>query len=462
MIKRIKIDDFKLFSDFDIHFKNNDKFTLNLLIGRNGSGKSSFLDALAEIGCNNTPNKVSDKTDNTRFDYVITKDDKTEISKLKRPEKPIWDKVIRLFTGYTERAFNSQSYDLVSVNAVACRLALFVYLASGEYAKDDNWKRLINLITNNDYSAKENVINIKGLWLDTSPVMSSLEELKTMDILSGTLVDNENSASIFFNRNFKVFPDIKMQKDGCSRFFWKINDNKTILDAGIISKPFVLFDELYRKLYDSPYLEIKDLGFFYTVNDDKETLEEQFMSDGENAFLCRYAILYLLSKYDEKALILLDEPETHFNEHWKKYFLDIVCETLKATKHDVFIATHSAMLVTDAKPNELHRFENDDGEFRCTSSTINMYGANIIDIGQILFKMEGSVGERVKKELDTVLKNGTIDDIKNKINEVGPGEYRWKLRSKLKQLEEFEKCSKNGTCPVSGKRINNGKKKTNN
>uniref|UniRef100_UPI004027D001 AAA family ATPase n=1 Tax=Candidatus Scatocola faecigallinarum TaxID=2840916 RepID=UPI004027D001 len=70
--------------------------------------------------------------------------------------------------------------------------------------------------------------------------------------------------------------------------------------------------------------------------------------------MSRYALLYLISKTtNEKFLILLDEPETHFNEHWKRYFLKLLCDVLAQKDTDVFVATHSAMLVSDVKKHEL-------------------------------------------------------------------------------------------------------------
>lgn len=71
------------------------------------------------------------------------------------------------------------------------------------------------------------------------------------------------------------------------------------------------------------------MWFLYELNGKDETFEEQFLSDGENGFMSRYALLYLISKTtNEKFLILLDEPETHFNEHWKRYFLKLLCDVL--------------------------------------------------------------------------------------------------------------------------------------
>lgn len=97
---------------------------------------------------------------------------------------------------------------------------------------------------------------------------------------------------------------------------------------------------------DPRTVEQRKCGFLYELNGKDETFEEQFLSDGENGFMSRYALLFLISKTtNEKFLILLDEPETHFNEHWKRYFLKLLCDVLAKKNADVFVATHSAMLV---------------------------------------------------------------------------------------------------------------------
>lgn len=56
-------------------------------------------------------------------------------------------------------------------------------------------------------------------------------------------------------------------------------------------------------------------------------------------------------------------------------------EALKNTHHDVFIATHSAMLVTDIKRDELYRFELVNDKIETYPICLNTYAANVIDIG---------------------------------------------------------------------------------
>lgn len=216
--------------------------------------------------------------------------------------------------------------------------------------------------------------------------------------------------------------------------------------------PYVFFEQFCNAFKQN---KIDRCGFLYELNGKDETFEEQFLSDGENGFMSRYALLYLISKTtNEKFLILLDEPETHFNEHWKRYFLKLLCDVLAQKDTDVFVATHSAMLVSDVKKHELHRFELNDNEIISNDCLLNSYGANIIDIGQILFKMEGNIGERAKDEIEKLLNSNSkkdIEKIERLLSEVGPGEYRWRLRAKLQELMSQKKVTV-PVCPLVRKR----------
>lgn len=85
-----------------------------------------------------------------------------------------------------------------------------------------------------------------------------------------------------------------------------------------------------------------------TVPDDENevVLTYDSLSDGERMLLGRMALLFLL-KHQEGSLLLLDEPETHFNDVWKREIIDIVDESiLKNTSVQVFVATHSSIALT--------------------------------------------------------------------------------------------------------------------
>ncbi len=76
------------------------------------------------------------------------------------------------------------------------------------------------------------------------------------------------------------------------------------------------------------------------------------LSDGEQMYLGRMALMHLL-RGKQDALLLLDEPETHFNDVWKRELVSIIDDALAETSAEVLIATHSALMLTDALRDEL-------------------------------------------------------------------------------------------------------------
>ena len=77
-----------------------------------------------------------------------------------------------------------------------------------------------------------------------------------------------------------------------------------------------------------------------------------WLSDGERMFLGRIALFYLL-KGQDNALLILDEPETHFNDIWKRRLVDILDGALGDLASDVIISTHSSIALTDVFAEEI-------------------------------------------------------------------------------------------------------------
>jgi len=76
-------------------------------------------------------------------------------------------------------------------------------------------------------------------------------------------------------------------------------------------------------------------------------------SGGEQMLLGRMALLFLLRGMDG-GLLLLDEPETHFNDVWKREIVDLVDDNvLKETRAQVVVATHTSIALTDVFNEEV-------------------------------------------------------------------------------------------------------------
>lgn len=109
-----------------------------------------------------------------------------------------------------------------------------------------------------------------------------------------------------------------------------------------------LFDDVLLRLRRHPTPAViannakRDIG----------VLRYEELSDGEQMFMGRMALFHLLSGRQD-SLLLLDEPETHFNDLWKRDVVSVVDDALAHTSADVLIATHAALMLTDALKDEL-------------------------------------------------------------------------------------------------------------
>jgi ABC-type transport system involved in cytochrome c biogenesis ATPase subunit len=68
---------------------------------------------------------------------------------------------------------------------------------------------------------------------------------------------------------------------------------------------------------------INDLNIMLRKIDHDDLLNFDDLSDGEQMVLCRMALFHLLEGQKD-VLLLLDEPETHFNDKWKRDVVDII------------------------------------------------------------------------------------------------------------------------------------------
>lgn len=129
------------------------------------------------------------------------------------------------------------------------------------------------------------------------------------------------------------------------------------------------------------------------------------LSDGEQMILGRMALFHLLKERSD-ALLLMDEPETHFNDVWKREIVDIVDDALGETASEVMIATHSAIVLTDAMSRDivlLERNAQGHAEVRQIRSDLQTFGATSDHPLRDVFGSPDTVGKRATIILETLL-----------------------------------------------------------
>jgi energy-coupling factor transporter ATP-binding protein EcfA2 len=171
------------------------------------------------------------------------------------------------------------------------------------------------------------------------------------------------------------------------------------------------------------------------------------MSDGEQMVLRRWALFYLLAG-EPDALLLLDEPETHFNDSWKREIVSIIEEAMGADNSTVLVASHSSIVLSDVFDEEvIHITKDVDGQSSAKPLVTRTFGTDPGALVMKVFGADDSIGMRAKRRIEAFLqrvsenKEPTLDDISNLeavIDRLGTGFYRSELRTVLNRWKETD------------------------
>jgi len=247
----------------------------------------------------------------------------------------------------------------------------------------------------------------------------------------------------------KEVNDTAARVDGCKtgaeailRLFCK--------DQGLDSTPLDFFARLRdwerTGLLEEITLTVKRLRRTGTQDDGEETEESDDvivtfdqLSDGEQMLLGRIGLLFLLRGQDG-ALLLLDEPETHFNDVWKRDIVDMVDSgLLNSTEANVIIATHTTIALTDAFGAEVTVLDRSSttGETVARGVTGGLFGTDPGEVNMTLFRAESSIGRRSLKILNRLLEEdwkGKESELEEVLEVLGSSFHRAELRAILKQM----------------------------
>ena len=174
-----------------------------------------------------------------------------------------------------------------------------------------------------------------------------------------------------------------------------------------------------------------------------------WLSDGERMFLGRVALFYLL--HDEmganEALLLLDEPETHFNDIWKRRIVDMIDDSLRDDPMTVLVSTHSSIELSDVFADEINLVRKNEvtGGAESVPILTPTFGADPSEIMVFVFQATESIGKRAQEYLEEqVNRNWSISerqDLEAIIRNTGGGYYRSELRAKWRQLTGGQEAS---------------------
>lgn len=218
----------------------------------------------------------------------------------------------------------------------------------------------------------------------------------------------------------------------------------------LVPTPLLFFEELLAWKRQGALQEIR---LVVKKKDLDDLLLVSSLSDGEFLYLGRYALLLMLRDIPD-CLVLLDEPETHFNDQWKVELVKDITHLLNIKSEDatvganneVIIATHSDLTLSDADPQQVYIFAETEVHLKdggttekrvsVSTPTVSPFAASRGDISKGLFQTSNAIGTYAKDKIDDALTKGDKAEIEKLLEIVGTGFYRFRLRERLAQLEE--------------------------
>lgn len=170
-----------------------------------------------------------------------------------------------------------------------------------------------------------------------------------------------------------------------------------------------------------------------------------WLSDGEQSFLSRLCLLALLG--DVEALVLLDEPEVHFNDYWKRQLVRMIVRALKQQERHchVFMTTHSSITLTDVKNTDIWVLQREkDHTSYALPPALRTFGADPSDIMITVFGAENATGaqsvDAIEREINLITTSSQErankkESLNQLLEQVGPSYWRFLIRREILALE---------------------------
>ncbi len=158
-----------------------------------------------------------------------------------------------------------------------------------------------------------------------------------------------------------------------------------------------------------------------------------WLSDGERAFLGRMALLAMLDMQD--SLIILDEPEAHFNDYWKREIINIADKMLSGNYNHVIVTTHSSIMLSDVTESQVTLLsKNSQGWSEEVVIRTPILAVDPSDIMVDWFETKKSVGAFATRYLSEALERGNQEELRKLLDQVGPGYWRYRIQDRLEEL----------------------------
>ncbi|MDH6372513.1 putative ATP-dependent endonuclease of OLD family [Paenibacillus sp. PastF-3] len=402
-IKELSINSYKNINNLKLNFNKPvinyfDEMNLSVLVGENGTGKSSILQFMTQVFCPRARYQYRQTVENSKFSIeyelmgeLIEFNSNTDYP-LEHPEKLIVSSYAvfdQFASRYPSASPGNIYFDappettyIYSGPAIARTSTLepliyailqAIYLPEAMVKNKGSYRRLLDRIGFKKVAfieiAQENKVvrseynRMHGLAKEDSvPELDLLiDSLKTMKIDARTLNKDMKLDSLKASLNYIVTPEMLK---------------------------FHLEDILRKIIYQVMHIGIKNI---WLESNDGKYVRLTDLSSGELTMLYRF--LPLITNIDDNSVVFIDEPETHLHPVWIQKFVEYLAELFSEYKTHFILATHSPLIVSDV-PMEcivgLQKNKNHIFQYEPKDRTL---GGSSNDILRDVFGLEKNSGE---------------------------------------------------------------------
>lgn len=302
----------------------------------------------------------------------------------------------------------------------------------------NHWQKLIGDYREDELIEIETVINL-----------SRSEKEKNSKLYIGRIVDNLQSSI----NSLKECATSSYEKEDYFSLDFLVDKNTTsLIRKKFDNDPYKFFsvfqilhalnerveeNEYKEEVYNSKgfytdYKRPEYSQFFYFTNykikkKDKEKIESLLLrelSDGEQQFLHTLGICLMLQK--KRTLLLLDEPETHFNPEWRSRFIDTLRKTLQAGNDnfllkDIILTSHSPFIISDCFPDKVIIFTKGEQPQSASDKELETFGTSVNILTNKIFNQKNTIGKYALEKIELFrdeakAPNINIDNLIERIN----------------------------------------------
>lgn len=439
-LKRLYIKDYKILKDFTIEFPYDFKKYISVFIGANGSGKSTILEAVAEILSWAYLNEKAKFA--FELEYSLKYEDLPQYAHPKsnknttglniklfaaQPDTPVQIEIcnqegVKLYDGtVVDRDFMSlgvggKDFSVIPENVVIYYSGLseiMEKLCNPHDVRLSKAYRKGNTSINRDffYFKPEHfsIILLSLLSFEFGDIPKYLEEKANISGIQHVTIQlkkpqkwAKDSIEKFWGAKGEVrkFLDylrelsqknknIEIKSGGEEILAITLKSEKTLYEIReYLIEERKLFEIMNIMLADGL---LKDITFSFTKEENEKQENFNILSEGEQQAITIKGLTELLS--GKNTLFLFDEPDTYLHPKWQRHFISEIEKTIEnpsEAENSYVIATHSPQLLSNAK-SDLN-FVKIIEEGQLIENTPKFYGR---EISSILYNLMG-VEERNK------------------------------------------------------------------